>query len=567
MDYKKFELYKAPYIRKADRKFYNSSYIMIEFIVGLIPVILIGWYKNGFLLFRQTNKIIDLFYPLIFLTLGSLFSYLIELFFNLLKYKSKLCIEETNKSFPIIPGLLLSIILPIYCPIWILFLGCFFGTFVGKLLFGGFGNNLFNPALVGYIFVVSAFYGVISNSSNISSDVISSATPLQEFKNVIINSETILDIIDNHGGLINLCFGLRFGSFAETSSIACLFSFVYYSIKKIISIRITLYYVFSFLLCNLIIGFFIDPMNVIEFTIFNLFTGGIIFGSIFMATEPVTSPKSVSGQRIYGIFMGIITLLLRLLSNMPDGTSTAILFMNMLTPIIDNFGAKIRVEKNKIKLFKKISYIFIVYSFITFYCIINVSNLNNSISNDIKIELSSIEQNYDLLNENIVEFDYKLLINNNSIILKVDKNGNIINSIEDFNNSEVDKINEFVFQNKVNKRNKNKDSQIGYISKVDKLNNEEYMIYCNSRGYIDDVEVVLKYANKSITTIKVDLSKEKELQGGLDYSNGTKDDLMSIGIGERSDVVSGVTYTSASLFAARKAGYNYINKVLGGINE
>ena len=114
----------------------------------------------------------------------------------------------------------------------------------------------------------------------------------------------------------------------------------------------------------------------------------------------------------------------------------------------------------------------------------------------------------------------------------------------------------------------NKDIQKtnGYIAKVEKIN-DEYIIHCHARGYLDSVIVKLSYNNGLIKTVNVDLTKEKELAGGLENSNGSKNDLIAIGNGEKSDVLSGVTYTSVSLISARKAGYDYINKVLGGINE
>ena len=223
---KQYELYKEPYIRKADYKFYGTNNIMIDFIISLLPIILIGWYQNGVKIFIENKSIGSLFYPIIFILIGGLFTFLIELVYYYFKNSNKKnneFIKITLNSHAMIPGILLSLILPLQTPIWVLIIGCLFTTIIGKLIFGGFGHNIFNPALVGYIFVMTAFYSVISKN-NI--DIISSPTPLNDLSNILNGSLSIKDLVDERG-LFNICFGLKYGTIAETSSLACLISFIY----------------------------------------------------------------------------------------------------------------------------------------------------------------------------------------------------------------------------------------------------------------------------------------------------------------------------------------------------
>ena len=139
------------------------------------------------------------------------------------------------------------------------------------------------------------------------------------------------------------------------------------------------------------------------------------------------------------------------------------------------------------------------------------------------------------------------------------------NNYEDESIKQV--IEKEILNNKVNKRSTNKNKHIGYITEVDKISDNEYVITANSRGYVNDVIITISYKDNKIIDTVVDLQKETQLSGALPNANGTKDDLVKIGTGERSDIVSNVTYTSVSLISCRKAIIDYINNVLGGSNE
>ena len=561
---KQYELYKEPYIRKADYKFYGTNNIMIDFIISLLPIILIGWYQNGVKIFIENKSIGSLFYPIIFILIGGLLTFLIELvyyYFKNINKKNNEFIKITLNSHAMIPGLLLSLILPLQTPIWVLIIGCLFTTIIGKLIFGGFGHNIFNPALVGYIFVMTAFYSVISKN-NI--DIISSPTPLNDLSNILNGSLSIKDLVEEKG-LVNICFGLKYGTIAETSSLACLISFIYLIVRKVIDYRMVLFCLLSFFITSLIIGFFTND-NSLLFAIYNLFNGGIIFGSVFMVTEPVTSPRSVYGKIIYSIFIGITALILRLISDLEDGTSTAILFMNMLSIILDNYGAKIRVEKILIYKIRMLSILFIIYIVFTTYTILKIKTFK-IIDEQTNIELINIKQDYnELIENNNIIFEYNIKINNNDLIIKSDINGNILSNL-DVTEEEHELIKEFIIKNKINQRSTIKNNHYGYITKISIIENNKYEIISNSRGYYDNVKMIVIIENKNIIDVNVDLSLEKELQGGLDHASGTKQDLINIGKNENSDIVSGVTYTSVAIMSCRKVVLDYMNTILGGNNE
>lgn len=558
---KKYELYKEPFIRKADNKYYGTNNIMIDFIISLLPIILVGWYQNGIVVFLKNNKIISLFYPLIFVILGGLFTFLTELIYFYITNKQEYFLKSIN-SFSIIPGLLLSLILPLNTPIWVLLIGCVFASFIGKIIFGGFGNNIFNPALLGYVFIMTAFYNVIKNN-NI--DIISSSTPLNNLNN-ILNGNVIITNILNKDNIISFCFGLRNGTIAETSNIACIISFIYLVVRKVIDFKSTIICILTFTLSCLIISIFIKT-NPLLFTIYNLFSGGIIFGSVFMVTEPVTSPRSVYGKIIYSFFVGIITLILRLLSDLNDGTSTSILFMNMLSLYIDNIGSRIRVKNNLFKKIKPCIIIFLIYLFLILYSTIKIKTYQTNTKIEDNIEIINIKQDYYNIKNNLISFIYEININNTNYIINSDLDGNITSNLNNYDENTQELLKQTIKNNKINKRSTSLNKHYAYIKTIKEVDENNYNITVYSRGYIDNVIITFNYDNKDLSIIKIDISKETQLEEGLQYSSGNIKDLLDIGNGNKCDIVSNVTYTSVALLSCHKAINEYINYLSGGNNE
>ena len=238
----------------------------------------------------------------------------------------------------IVTGLLLGMNFPSTIPLWIPIIGGFFAIIVVKELFGGLGNNFMNPALAARCFLLICFAGpmtsfsVKTTSSNFwlgaaSVDGLSSATPLA----VIKNADGSTDL----PGLFDMFFGFTGGVIGETSILFLLLGALYLLIRRIICLKIPLTYILSFsvfvLIANLVKTGNPDFMGIAR----QLCGGGLILGAFFMATDYVTCPITPMGKIVFGICLGIVTAVFRLFGNNAEGVSYAIIFCNMLVPLIE----------------------------------------------------------------------------------------------------------------------------------------------------------------------------------------------------------------------------------------
>lgn len=362
IEQRKFVLEKTPYIRKADFE-QNTSRIMFDFLISLLPLILFAWYKNGILPYvNEDIGFLQMLYPLLFIVIGGLSAFIVEGLYYVLFLKEQNVFEKLKYSFPVIPGVLLAMILPLNTPIWVLIIGVVFGVIVGKMLFGGFGYNIFNPALIGYAFLSVAFYGIMTRVDGgflNGSEIVTGATPLTNFFSNFPDGKITMDqAIAPYGSLLNFFLGTIPGSIAETSSILCLFSLVYLLMRKVINWRIPVIYLLTVLVFSIFFGVHLGYtqalevgnyiVNVIDyrFILFNMFSGGLMFGAVFMATEPVTKPRTPNGEVVYAVFLAALTMMVRFLVT-PEGVASSILFMNFFTPLIDQKFAKVRVADKK----------------------------------------------------------------------------------------------------------------------------------------------------------------------------------------------------------------------------
>ena len=229
----------------------------------------------------------------------------------------------------IITGVLLAFNVPSNLPIWILAIGAIVAIGVGKMSFGGLGNNIFNPALLGRVFLL------ISLPSQMTSwplpgtvEAVDGVTAATVLSNIKYNPEGLISISD-------MFFGLEGGSIGEMSVMALLLGLVYMLWKKIITWHIPV----SIMLTVAIFAggmYLIDPIALYN-PLIHLFSGGLMLGAIFMATDYATSPLSHKGMIIYGVGIGVITMCIRLWGSYPEGVSFAILLMNAFTPLINNY--------------------------------------------------------------------------------------------------------------------------------------------------------------------------------------------------------------------------------------
>lgn len=242
---------------------------------------------------------------------------------------------------------LYTLTLPAAIPLWIAVIGILFGVFFGKLVFGGFGKNIFNPALVGRAFIyvnfpepMTAWWNEISSGfpggfgayATNKIDVISGSTPMIMFKNY---GETV--------NIRSLFLGLVPGSIGETCKVIIILAAVYLIYKKAASWRIMAGSLIGFAAAGFILYYFTD-LNVSS-PLYGMMLGGFMFGTVFMATDPVSAPKTEPGKWIYGIVIGLVTVLIRALSLFNGGMMFAILIGNTFAPIIDFFVKESKAGK------------------------------------------------------------------------------------------------------------------------------------------------------------------------------------------------------------------------------
>lgn len=238
----------------------------------------------------------------------------------------------------IITGVLLAFNLPSNLPIWIIILGALFAIGVGKMSFGGLGCNPFNPALAGRIFLLISFPVQMTSwpvAGQLTSyvDATTAATPLSLMKQAVNGNPGALgDLPDALGMLLGNNIG---GSLGEVSALALLLGGAYMLWKKIITWHIPvsiLATVFVFAAIMYLVNPAIYPSPE-----YHLLSGGLMLGAIFMATDYVTSPMSHRGQLIYGVSIGLITMVIRLYGSYPEGMSFAIFIMNAFVPLINTY--------------------------------------------------------------------------------------------------------------------------------------------------------------------------------------------------------------------------------------
>lgn len=254
------------------------------------------------------------------------------------KYLLKQEMTSICDGSAVITGVLLAFNLPSNLPIWIILLGALFAIGVGKMSFGGLGNNLFNPALAGRVFLLLSFPVQLTTWPAVGqlaayTDATTAATPLAIMKGVIDGAPgmSLSDLPHS----LNLLIGQNGGCLGEVSALALLIGLAYMLWKKIItwhipvSILVTVY-VFAGIMHLINPALYVSPLV-------QLLSGGLMLGAVFMATDYVTSPMSKTGMLIYGVCIGILTVVIRLFGAYPEGVSFAILIMNAFTPLINTY--------------------------------------------------------------------------------------------------------------------------------------------------------------------------------------------------------------------------------------
>lgn len=306
----------SPHVRSNE----DTSYIMKQVIIALLPATLAGVY------FFRLSAINVMFWCI----LGSVgFEWLCQ------KLSKK---ESTIGDFSaVVTGLLLAFNVPASLPWWMCLAGAAFAIIVVKMVFGGIGNNFVNPALAARAFLLASFPVAMTawtktgvnwvSSGNI--DVVTTATPLSFLK---AGPQGIQTLTDSGTGLFDMFIGNIGGTIGETSAILLILGGLYLMYKGIINYVIPVFYIGTVA----VLMFILSGFNV-EFAMYQMVAGGLMLGAFFMLTDYTTSPMTKKGQIIYAIIAGVITTVIRLYGGYPEGVSYSILFVNVMTPLIDKY--------------------------------------------------------------------------------------------------------------------------------------------------------------------------------------------------------------------------------------
>ena len=274
----------------------TTERIMLDVLIALVPCVIAGTVLYGF----RTLLVVGF---------CALMCMLLEFTCRFVMKR-----EQTVGDFSaVVTGVLLALTLPVGIPLHLALVGCFTAIVVVKQMFGGLGQNFVNPALTARIVMLVSFpKEMTAYTDSVFHDAVSSATPLSPFAGAV--------------SLSDLFFGNIGGCIGESCKLAILIGLVYLLVRRVISPVIPVCFVGTVALFSLFVG---------ENVAFQVLAGGLLFGAVFMATDYVTSPVTRLGKVIFGVGCGLLTILIRLYANLPEGVSYAIVLMNITVPLIE----------------------------------------------------------------------------------------------------------------------------------------------------------------------------------------------------------------------------------------
>ena len=303
---KRLAVSSSPHIRSSA----TTSRIMLDVIIALTPALIAGCVIFGL-------RALAVVATCVVSAVAS------EFVFNVITKK-----EQTVGDFSAaVTGMILGLNLHANSPIWQCVIGSVFAIIVVKCFFGGLGCNFANPAITARVFLLICFAGTLGGGAvpKLSSapELVSGATPLSVLK----AGGELPEILD-------MLLGMRGGAIGETCTVALLVGFIYLVVRKVINFEIPLIFVGTVFVLSLIVD------NSFFTATYQILSGGLVFGAVFMATDYVTTPITRSGKMIFAFGCGLITFLVRYFGNYPEGVSFAILFMNILSPYIERWTQK-----------------------------------------------------------------------------------------------------------------------------------------------------------------------------------------------------------------------------------
>ena len=294
---------------------FRTNRIMMDVVLALLPALAVGLWKFGFRVIPVTTICIG--------------AAIVSEWLYCLLTKSR---NTTVDGSAIVTGLLLAMTLPHTVPYWQAALGSVFAIVLVKCLCGGLGQNIFNPALAARAFLLLIY--PVGLTRYVGVDGVSAATPLHHMVMPALPEESVLDMF----------LGNCPGSIGEISALALLVGGAYLVYRKVITVRIPLAYIGTVAVLTLI-NFKADAP--VQWMLYQIFSGGLMLGAIFMATDYATSPATPVGHILYGIGCGILTVLFRYFGLFPEGVTYAILIMNAFVWFIDRHTAMRRFGTGK----------------------------------------------------------------------------------------------------------------------------------------------------------------------------------------------------------------------------
>ena len=310
----------SPHIHSKD----STRSLMLDVVIALLPAVICSFVFYGW---REI------------LVMGVSVASCVLLEWAITKYLLKK--PSTVGDFSaVITGILLALNLPYTTPWWVVMVGAVVAIGVAKMTFGGIGQNIWNPALVGRVFLLVSFPTYMTSWSApkglFGVDAVSGATPLGAVQEGLMQGASVQEIMSaggyDYGQMLLANLG---GSAGEACALALLAGFVYLCVRRVIKPWITLS-IFATVALTSLVFWGIDPARFTD-PLFNLLTGGLILGACFMATDYVTSPMSLWGGVVFGVGIGLLTMMIRYFGSYPEGVSFAILIMNSVVPLLNRW--------------------------------------------------------------------------------------------------------------------------------------------------------------------------------------------------------------------------------------
>jgi len=315
----------SPYVRKD----VSTKRMMIDVLIALIPVVAFAIYRFGW------DAIIRILVSLVVM-IG-----LEAIAFGMMQKpsKSEKWIERlksryenytiNNITASAVSAVIFAMLVPSKLPIYAVIAGASFGIIIAKMLFGGLGSNIFNVAAAGRIFIALALTNMFAGTY-VGVDMVAGGTALTTLRSGLLFPSAL-----NSYSISDLFFGNIPGAMGEISAAAIIIGAAYLLIRRSADYRVMLSSTLTFMVLMFLVGLKLYPGQALDYTLYQLFAGGLMFGVVFMITDPVTSPVTRPGRWLYGLMVGALVVLIRLFGAYPEGFAFALLFSNMFVPLID----------------------------------------------------------------------------------------------------------------------------------------------------------------------------------------------------------------------------------------